>query len=84
MTSEETQNIINSSQIMEDDMLSQYKNKNFYLDLAGKQYKLIRECYEKHKPSRKTLAFYMSETCTWLCGMLLGYETKNVGLFREN
>ena len=36
----------------------------------------------KNKRNKKCVSFYMSETCTWLCGMHLGYETRNNGLFK--
>ena len=84
MMSEETEKIIHSSHIADDHILSQLKNKNYYLDLARKQYNLIRKCFAEHKPSRKSLAFYMSETCTWLCGMYLGYHASDRHMFREN
>jgi hypothetical protein len=45
MLAEETEKIIHSSHIAEDGLLSQLKNKNYYLDLARKQFKLIVQSY---------------------------------------
>lgn len=42
MVSEETENIIHSSHIADDHTISQLKNRNYYLDLANKQHKLIK------------------------------------------
>lgn len=82
MMAEETEEIIHSSHIAEDDVISQLKNKEYYLDLAIKQYRLITQSFGHRKPSRKSLAFYMSETCTWLCGMYLAFYANNREMFR--
>lgn len=76
---------ISKSKIIDDDILfSKLKNKNYYLDLAFQQYKLITEYYEKKKPNRKSFSFFMSETCNWLCGMHLAYLSKDPALFNQN
>lgn len=68
----------------EDGVTSRIKNPNYYIDLAKKQYQMIREFIDNTKPKRRTLAFYMSETCTWVCGMHLAYILRDAPLFREN
>lgn len=65
--------------------MSKLKNPDFYLQLAMQQYILVKDYVDGRKNKRKnSLAFYMSETCAWVCGMHLGYISDDVDLFRDN
>jgi hypothetical protein len=63
---------MSSSILAEDHISSKIRDPDFYLNLALQEYEIIKAEVAKKK-KRSNLAFYMSETCTWLCGMHLGY-----------
>lgn len=84
MKTKENQEKISSSIEAEDHVSSKIKDSSFYLDLALEQYKITREFIEKKKKMPSNLAFYMSETCTWLCGLHIGYLKRDHDLFRYN
>jgi hypothetical protein len=72
------------SYLVGDEDINKFTDPNFYLELAQEQYL----CLEKHLlgkgKSRSCYSFFISEVSVWVCGMHLGYRTRNAPLFRQN
>jgi hypothetical protein len=70
------------SHIVGDEIMYKLKDPHYYLKLAEEQYHLLRNHFLGKKKDRNCFSFLMSEVCTWVCGMHLGFIKRDHALFR--
>ena len=81
---QKSEKFISQSHLVGDEGVNKFTDPCFYLKLAEEQYVCLTNYILSHRKTVDCFSYFMSEVSIWVCGMHIGYKTKNLPLFKDN